>query len=393
MTRINLTSEFATRDKLNLYNRLYSTQPDPDRILREHNYNFDILRDLMTDPHLWAVVQQRKMQVMQMGYEIDFSGPAEIKNECIKIMRDLKRIKIIHEMLDALLYGFTVLEIMWEKRNDKLIPVDVISKPQEWFIFDEKNKLRMRKKVGGNYLFDAGEELPANKFLVLQNMPSFINPYGEKILSKCYWAVTLKRAAIEYWQLLGERYGLPYLVGKYAPGLSENEQDELLNKMQEMIDENVSVMPSDVEIEFKESGKYNVGTMFSNLIRMHNREISKAALTVTLTVDIENIGSYKASEVHKDMLSYLGIADKKLVEHAFNDLFRYFVFLNYGQSGKINEVESPRVNLTRKETIIEPSVERDKTLKEMGVVFSREYLKKRYSLLEEDFGRELIINS
>lgn len=42
-------------------------------------------------------------------------------------------------------------------------------------------------------------------------------------------------------------------------------------------------------------------------MNFHNKEISKAVLTVTLTTEIEKVGSYKASEIHKEMFSYLGV--------------------------------------------------------------------------------------
>ena len=69
----------------------------------------------------------------------------------------------------------------------------------------------------------------------------------------------------------------------------------------------------------------------------HNAEISKAVLTVTLTTETQKSGSYKAAEIHKEMLNYLGITDKKLVERALNELLRYYTELNYGK------IDAPRV--------------------------------------------------
>jgi len=48
--------------------------PDPDKILIENEYDYEIYRDLLLDPHLMATIQQRKMQVMQLEYEIQQSG-------------------------------------------------------------------------------------------------------------------------------------------------------------------------------------------------------------------------------------------------------------------------------------------------------------------------------
>ena len=80
-----LLSELATRDKLEAYSNFYKALPDPDKILEENNYDYEIYRDLLTDPHLMATIQQRKMQVQQMGWELEFSGTEKIKQRLIEI--------------------------------------------------------------------------------------------------------------------------------------------------------------------------------------------------------------------------------------------------------------------------------------------------------------------
>ena len=79
------------------------------------------------------------------------------------------------------------------------------------------------------------------------------------------------------------------------------------------------------------------------------------------------------------MLSYLGVTDKKLVEKALNKLIEYYCFLNSGR------IDTPRVKLNKKESVVEKSAERDKILSDIGVKFTKEYFKKRYNLSENDF--------
>ena len=93
----------------------------------------------------------------------------------------------------------------------------------------------------------------------------------------------------------------------------------------------------------------------------------------------ENNGMYKAAEIHKDMLNYLGITDKKLIEKGLNTLFEYYTKLNFGN------IPSPIIKLNKKEDVVEQTAERDKILKDMGVTFSKEYFKKRYNLSDSDF--------
>ncbi|HSL85439.1 MAG TPA: DUF935 family protein, partial [Bacteroidales bacterium] len=342
----------------------------------------------MTDPHLTAAVQQRKNQILQMDWEIVFDHAEKTEEEKIlqekaeKLLISLPLKRIMSEILDCILYGMTVQEIMYDiNSEEEYEPVAIEAKPQEWFIFTTKNELRMRKKLGTGYVFEEGERLPNLKFIVNRHNATYNNPYGEKILSRCYWPVTFKRAATEFWQLMVERYGMPFLIGYHPAGWTQNQVDVFLDQLKEMISENVFAFPDTLKnmIELKESPQYNIGQLYEILIRHHNSEISKAVLTVTLTTEMQRAGSYKAAEIHKEMLAYIGLSDKKLVEDCINRKLQYCSFLNWGH------VKAPKIILKKKDKMMEENHERDRVLRRMGVRFTKEYYKKRYKLNDEDF--------
>jgi len=374
-----LLTEYATRNKVDAFSSIYSALPDPDKILEENNYNYEIYRDLLSDPHLMATIQQRKMQVMQMGWELDYEGDKKIRERLMRIMRDLPLNKITSDVLDAIFFGFNVGEIEWIKDGKEIKPIDVVGKPQEWFIFTRDNELRLRKFKSGQYFFEEGEKLPEYKFILTQFKPTYTNPYGQKVLRDCYWPIQLKRGGVEFWQLMMERYGMPYLIGRYPNTFTDPQKTEFLEQLKQMIEDNITVFEDTLGIEIKESPKYDIGQLYERLVDFHNKEVSKAVLTVTLTTEIESVGSYKASEIHREMLSYLGVSDKKLVERAINTLLEYYMKINYGG------MPLPRIKLNKKEAIVEESADRDKILSEIGVKFTREYFKKRYNLSEGDF--------
>ena len=116
---------------MQLYEHLYTNLPDPDKILEDNNYDYSILRDLLNDPHLMATIQQRKMQVMQMGWEIDIdegngkkdsNKNSKLKERTIEIMRDLPLAEIMNNILDAVYFGFSVGEIEWKFENNEIVP-------------------------------------------------------------------------------------------------------------------------------------------------------------------------------------------------------------------------------------------------------------------------------
>ena len=297
----------------------------------------------------------------------------------IGVFQGLPLTGIMSGILDAVLYGYAVGEISWISKDGEMKPTDIEYKPQEWFIFDKENKLKLRKMKHGNYLFEEGEDLPPYKFLLTQNKATYQNPYGEKVLSRCYWPVIFKRAGLEYWQLMIERYGMPYLIGRYPNTFTDEEKRELLENLNLMIQDNITIFEDTLGIEIKENPKYNVGELYENQLNFLNTEISKAVLTVTLTTEIQNTGSYKAAEIHKSMLEFLGVSDKKLIEKALNELIGFYCELNFG------DIAVPKVKLNKKEAIVDESAERDKILSEIGVRFTREYFKKKYNLSEGDF--------
>jgi phage gp29-like protein len=381
-SKLTITSEYATRDRIEQAQQLLTVLPDPDDILQANQYDFNIYRDLITDPHLAAAIEQRKMQVLQMDYLVNFEESDEIELEALEILNALPMKNIINEILDAFLYGFSVLEIVWGiGKHKKIYPIKVEGKPPEWFIYNKENELLLRKNLNGYYVFEEGEKLPENKFIINRNKSSYSNPYGEKILQKCYWPVTFKRSAVEYWQTLVEKYGMPFLIGYYPTAATETEKEQLLEDLEDMIENNVTVIDEAYkdDIEIKETTKYEVGQIYDNLVKFHNQEISKAVLSVTLTVESGTTGSYKLGEVHKQMLEYIGLSDKKLVESGIDQLLKYWYLLNYGEG------KAPVFILKKKEALIVETGERDERLKRMGVKFTKKYYQKRYNLQEDDF--------
>lgn len=375
-----LKTDFAKADKLSSSFQLYSSLPDPDKILADNNYDYAILRDLMRDAHLSAVVQQRKSFVQQLGWEISCENDKQTEKKVVGWMQNINLDALIENALDAVLYGFSVLEINWGVKGGEIIPEEIKGKPQEWFIYDKDNKLRLRQKDQGSYAFAEGVELPKNKFLVVQHNANYVNPYGEKIISKCYWPVQLKRSGLDFWQIMVERYGMPFLIGRYSSTASEPEKAALLEGLQKMVTDNIAIFLDTVTIELKEHPKFDIGQLYQYLAEFYNSEISKAVLTETLTTEIRGQGSYAAAQVHRETAATVAMKDKKLIEGVINELLIMYVKFNYGE-GKVI-----RFRLTKKESVEAESIERDIKLKNLGIEFSKEYFQRKYNLNEDDFS-------
>lgn len=377
-----LSDEIATRKRsINFYS-LGSYLPDPDIVLRKQGKDVKIYRELFCDPHVFACIQSRKAGVLSLEWEInrglDKAKDAELVED---VLKKLDIHKLINDILDATLFGFQPIEIMWGKVGNYVLPLELKAKPSEWFCFDEENLLKFRTKE--HYW---GEELPSKKFLCPQNNPSYDNPYGERVLSRVFWPVTFKKGGLKFWVVFTEKYGIPHLIGKHPRGATKEETDKLADLLEEMIQDAIAVIPDDSSVEIQEANKSSSAEIFEKLIDKMNSEISKAILGQTLTTEIGSTGSYAASNTHMAVRQDIIDADKKLVEKTINQLIQWIYEINFANA------EVPVFELYEPEDVDLTLAQRDKILSDTGVKFTKEYFIKTYGLEEEDFDiREDII--
>ena len=377
-----LSDEIATRKRsINFYS-LGSYLPDPDIVLRKQGKDVKIYRELFCDPHVFACIQSRKAGVLSLEWEInrglDKTKDAELVEDLLKKL-DIH--KLINDILDATLFGFQPIEIMWGKVGNYVLPLELKAKPPEWFCYDEENQLKFRTKE--HYW---GEGLPPKKFLCPQNNPSYDNPYGERVLSRVFWPVTFKKGGLKFWVVFTEKYGIPHLIGKHPRGATKEETDKLADLLEEMIQDAIAVIPDDSSVEIQEANKSSSAEIFEKLIDKMNSEISKAILGQTLTTEIGTTGSYAASNTHMAVRQDIIDADKKLVEKTVNQLIQWIYEINFANA------EVPVFELYEPEDVDLTLAQRDKILSDTGVKFTKEYFIKTYGLEEEDFDiREDII--
>ncbi|MBR6126266.1 DUF935 family protein [bacterium] len=378
-----ITEEIATRKRaLNFYS-LANILPDPDIVLKKQGKDIRIYKELLCDPHVFACTQSRKAGVLSLDWEINRGLDKDQNAEDVEnLLKKLDIQKIMSDILDATQFGFQPLEIMWKRdKSGHIMPERVTAKPPEWFCFDDDNNLKFRTKE--NYY---GEVVPAKKFLLAQNNPSYNNPYGERTLSRVFWNVTFKKGGLKFWVVFTEKYGMPHLIGKHPRGSTKEETNSLADMLEDMVQDAIAVIPDDSSIEIQEASKSSSAEIYEKLIDKMNTEISKAILGQTLTTEIGSTGSYAASNTHMQVRQDIIDSDKKLVEGVINQLIQWIYEINFGNA------EVPVFELYEPEDVDLTLAQRDKILSDTGVKFTKEYFIKNYGLEEEDFDiREDII--
>ncbi|MBN1627115.1 MAG: DUF935 family protein [Deltaproteobacteria bacterium] len=379
--RESLTTEIAPRSRSLDWMGLAGFLPDPDPVLRKLGQDISVYRELLSDAHVWSCYQSRKSGTLSCEWELreseDSSAASKRAFRLAKEILDALDVEqVITDMLDAPFYGMSPIEVIWKSGKGKWIPDQIVGKPPEWFVFGEENDLRFRSRDN----MSDGEILPEYKFLLPRHHATYKNPYGERILSRCFWPVTFKRGGFKFWSIFTEKFGMPWIVGKVPRNTTDAERAKILSNLVSMVQDAVAVVNDDQSVEMPESsGRRTSADIYELLINAGNRECSKAILGQTLSTELDKGGSLAATKGHLEVRQDLVDADKQMVKKSFNLLFRWITELN------VSGGSPPVFGFYEEEDVQKDRAERDKTLNEQGVRFTKKYYGRVYNLEEDDF--------
>jgi phage gp29-like protein len=381
---LDLTTEFATRltagaDVGGFLGKL----PDPDPVLLKRGDSADVLADLTADDQVCMAIQSRKLRVLNKQ-DYDFSpGQAKGKNVaadaarlCDELVSDLETINlrdVFSSMLDAPFYGLTVLELIWEPLGGRLRLANIVAKPRNWFGFDDNN----RPVFCGNTLAE-DRLLPTGKFVLVRHFPTFENPYGLRLLSRCLWPVAFKRGGIEFLTRFCEKFGMPWVLAKAPRDADRATRMSMASDLASMVQDAVAVLPGGAEIELASaSGK--AGDLHESYLRRWDKAISKVIMGQTLTAEMDSNGSRAASETHYSVSGDMAEADQFLVSSAMNE-----IALTYRNVNAAAGVIAPVFAYSEPKDY-GAQAELDTKLHEVGVRFTKSHFSRRYGLAEDEF--------
>ncbi len=385
VNRKSLAREIASRSEAWDFTELIGLLPDPDPILTKRGDGAEILDSLTSDGHVLSVIQTRKVGTMKRewrfdpGKENDKPTPASEKL-CEMLLADLEKISmfdLISSLLDAPYYGMTPVELLWQPGEGGIRLQDLRPLPHRWFGFGSDNKPRFKSLAEP----DDGEELPWGKFVFARHFPTYDNPYGLRLLSRCFWPVMFKKGGIKFWVTFAEKYGMPFLLGKYRQGAKKKEQDTMLAALKKMVQDAVAVVPDGNTVEMLGGTGKTGGShlAFEKLKDAMDKEVSKVIMGQTLTAEVGDKGSYAAGKVHEDVLDDYRESDQALVKTTMDEIATIY--------GQVNApgVPTPKFIWFESEDPQKDFADRDKTITESGQVrLTKSYYMRRYGFQEDD---------
>ncbi|WP_277074053.1 DUF935 domain-containing protein [Simonsiella muelleri] len=346
--------------------------PNPDPILRKMGRHIEAYRELLRDPLVGGQVRRRKAAVARLQWRLDGDDVSQNVRDTVQAaFDDLDIFNLIKDMLNATLFGYQPLEIVW-RRNTLWLPEKIIAKPQEWFGFNED---------GAMYFIENGlynEKLPEYKFLCPKQEASYDNPYGFGDLGLVFWAVTFKRAGLKFWAEFTQKYGGAWLIGKEPRSNTQKDTDLLLDALEALSGNSVGVIPNDSSVEIHEAtGKSASVDAYDKLIRYCRSEINIALLWQDQTTEANT--NHASASVGLEVTDDIRDSDSRVVEATFNQLIDWICELNFG------DVPRPKFVLHEMEEYGSTELsQRDLNLHQIGARFSNDYFKRAYGLRDED---------
>lgn len=394
-SRAELGQEIATRQTAWDFSGLIGLLPDPDPVLTKRGDGAEILAGLTADDHVTSVIQTRKVGTLKR--EVRWTPGALEGQEpdqravklCADFVKDLEEVEkniglrnVISQILDAPLYGYTPLELIWEPGEGRVRLLEIESKPHAWFRFNAENQPRFVSLADK----ENGEEIPWGKIVFARHFPTYENPYGLRLLSRCFWPVTFKKGGLKFWVTFTEKYGIPFLLGRYQRGTGAADQKRMLSDLSAMIQDSVAVVPEGSTVELLGAGGNSKGSsdLFDRLISVMDKSISKVIVGQTLTAETSDTGgAYAQSKTHQDVLADYQASDQALVKETFDRIAAIYAEVNAPGSAP------PQFTWFEEDDPQKDFAERDKTLKETGVRFNKAYFVRQYGFAEDEIEVEV----
>ena len=362
-----LHREIATLEARGLYDS--SWLPDPDPVLRKLGKDMAVYRELLSDPRVGPVAESRTGAVacLEWWLEPDSAGK-RVMAEVQPMLDGCDMQHVIEHAAQAPLWGCAPLEIVWKKGRRVIAPEKVVGKPMDWFAFTPSGQLLFKSLSN-----PLGEPLPPRKFLLPRYLASADNPYGQRVLSRCFWPVTAKRGGMQFWMLFLEKFSNPHVIGRLPRGTAKEEYVDLLDALASLVQDAVAVIPDDASVEFMEAGKGATHQLFAGHEDKRDSDITIAIAGQNLTTEVKS-GSLAAAQTHFQVRQDLRDRDKKLVAAAVQDLIDWCCEMNSLPR------PWPRFAFYEEQDVDLVLAQRDKLLYDQGVAFTPEYYGDTYGI-------------
>jgi phage gp29-like protein len=349
-------------------------------------YGYDLYDEVEHDPHVSAIMGQRKLACAGLEYQIVPAsndprdlGIAELVQRALDGVSGIST--DFYELLDSVGKGFSVSEVLWGIDPDGyIVPVEIVNRPQRRFQFDAETREPKLRKLENPFF---GDPLPARKFIVHRNGSKYNNPFGDALDQNIYWMWLFKRNVMKFWVQHTQTSAAPIPIMEIPQNADADLKAEAMNLVSQIRSGAYGTIPENFKMLWAEAkNAATAGETFESFIRFANDEMTKCVLGQLLTTEAGSSnghGSHALGAIHQtvrtDILEYDA---KALADTLSATLVRWIVELNFGAVVRYPSfqflIDEPEDVVSRSQAIL--------NLKNAGYAVTKEYI-------ESELGVEL----
>jgi phage gp29-like protein len=337
----------------------------------------ELYRDLKRDGKVFSGLQKRQLALIGKPYQVEPIGKDSAKGSAdalvvTEIIKGFAFDRLCADLLEALLAGHAVAEIVWTVRDGLVVPARVPKRAQRRFVYvqdDEHTPPQLQMLTRENML--KGIPVPDRKFIVHRVNPEDDNPYGTGLGLQLWWPVYFKRKGVVAWNKLNDRFGSPTPHGKYPRQASEKEKRTLVDALRAMSNDGYLATPEGMEIELLESKLAGNVTTQEQLVRYMDEWIAEV-LTGQEPAG-QGGGAMAASAIERQNVRQdLTQADSDLLSETLNEtLIRWICEYNGFEPCQV-------YRQVKEEADIKALAETDKLIHAMGYELDADTLRAKY---------------
>ncbi|QRM23527.1 phage portal protein family protein [Burkholderia pseudomallei] len=328
-------------------------QLDPVLLARGGSNGIHLYDDLLRDGHTKGALEKRMLPILAKPWEVI---PASTKLRDIKaaeeVTRQLQNLnfeKISKNFLMALVYGYSVGEVMWELQDGKYVVTDVVDRDQIRFLVNGDYQICLKTQEN---MFPGVPVTAPRKFIWHTYGERAHNPYGRGLGEPVWFMLHFKREMWKLWLEFGEKYASPTAVVTMPEGGVTPELQQRAFQLANSIQGNTGIaIPRDLEVKLLESNRNTAVEVYTSLRAAANEEISMAILCESVTTSNGERASRAAVAEYADVTLALIASDSQLLNETLNrTLVKWICELNFpgATPPKLVREVAPEVDLFKK---------------------------------------------
>lgn len=276
----------------------------------------------------------------------------------------------LREICDAISYGFSLLEIVWEPWDSEW--------GRLWGFKSLKALLQENFRIVGDAHANVLEfvqttpvrqTIPREKVVYAKYHGRPGDPYGGPVYADIYWADFFLRNVQNFWSMAAERFGSPLLKVTHPRAASPATRTDVQSLLSELGNATAIAISEDLQVDVVEASQ-NGRMTYEEFTRRMEQRIRIAVVGQSLTSEAPKTGTQALGTIQEHELDAIIEDDREWLETVVNDeIVRPWCLVNVPNLGAL-----PRFAIKPGKVDPDTLMRRSKSAKEIGLSVSRAWL-------------------